>query len=315
MRARSCVASVVAALLIATSHANAYTILVNTGDPDGKIATGSRPSSAGKIEIESADDFILSSPSSVNHATFTGLLTGGASISDIGQVVIEIYRVFPLDSSSPPSGNVPVRANSPSDVAFDSRSTVGGGLSVAAQLLNNSFQVSNTVLNGINKLPGQFTGGEGAATGREVQFDVTFNKAFLLPADHYFFVPQVEVSGGEFLWLSAPKPIVPPGTTFAPDLQSWIRNENLDPDWLRVGTDITGQGPFNASFSLSGQSVPEPSSLVLLGSGGLAVAALASATKRRRQGRTLAGLWCNCAAPVFICKSCRRQPASATLTA
>jgi hypothetical protein len=42
-----------------------------------------------------------------------------------------------------------------------------------------------------------------------------------------------------------------PGPT-PPDLQSWIRNDNLAPDWLRIGTDITGTGPFNASFSLSG---------------------------------------------------------------
>src|SRR4029077_3569095 len=60
-------------------------------------------------------------------------------------------------------------------------------------------------------------------------------------------------SDGNFLWLSAPKPIVAPGTPFAADLQSWIRNANLAPDWLRIGTDITGQGPFNASFSLMGE--------------------------------------------------------------
>jgi hypothetical protein len=39
-----------------------------------------------------------------------------------------------------------------------------------------------------------------------------------------------------------------------PDLQSWIRNDALAPDWLRIGTDITGQGPFNAAFSLSGET-------------------------------------------------------------
>jgi hypothetical protein len=79
--------------------------------------------------------------------------------------------------------------------------------------------------------------------------------------------------GGNFLWLSAPKPIGASGTAFqfpggpTTDLQSWIRNEDLAPDWSRVGTDVTGQGPFNATFSLSGTPVPEPSSLLLLGSG------------------------------------------------
>jgi len=62
------------------------------------------------------------------------------------------------------------------------------------------------------------------------------------------------LSSGNFLWLSAPKPIVAPGTPFAPDLQSWIRNDDLAPDWLRIGTDITGQGPFNAAFSLAGET-------------------------------------------------------------
>jgi hypothetical protein len=41
----------------------------------------------------------------------------------------------------------------------------------------------------------------------------------------------------------------------------------LAPDWSRVGTDVTAQGPFNASFSLSGQALPEPSSLWLLAIG------------------------------------------------
>jgi hypothetical protein len=85
-------------------------------------------------------------------------------------------------------------------------------------------------------------------------------------------------SAGDFLWLSAPRPIVPPGTPFAADLQSWIRNDGagaLAPDWERIGTDVTGQRPFNAAFSLTGVStVPEPSTwgLMLLGFAGLAFA-------------------------------------------
>jgi hypothetical protein len=77
-------------------------------------------------------------------------------------------------------------------------------------------------------------------------------------------------NAGDFLWLSAPKPIAAPGTPFAADLQSWIRTDGpgaLAPDWERIGTDVTHQGPFNAAFSLSGTVVPEPSSVVLLGVG------------------------------------------------
>src|SRR5262249_18757295 len=89
-----------------------------------------------------------------------------------------------------------------------------------------------------------------------------------LPGDHYFFIPQVALTnGGQFYWLSASRPITGPGTTpFPPgvtDLQVWTRDQFLDPDWLRVGTDIVGGTTFNAAFSLSGTAVPEPSSIVL----------------------------------------------------
>ena len=60
-----------------------------------------------------------------------------------------------------------------------------------------------------------------------------------------------------------------PGTAFANDLQTWIRNDGagaLAPDWERIGTDVTQQGPFNAAFSLTGV-VPEPGTLMVLGTG------------------------------------------------
>jgi hypothetical protein len=265
---------------LAAGPAAGAAFFFSTGDPDGKIATGSRPSTTGKIEIESADDFILGQSTSINHATFTGLLPAGVSLSDIGNVRLEIYRVFPKDSQFPPSGNVPTRNNSPSDVAFQERDAASSNLSFVASILNGSFTAANSVLNGIHKAPNQKTGGEGPVTGQEVLFDVSLLMPFLLPADHYFFIPQVELSDGDFFWLSAPKPIVSPGTPFAPDLQSWIRDENLQPDWLRIGTDIVGAAAggtaptFNAAFSLQGETVPEPASLGLL-LGGLALLRLA----------------------------------------
>ena len=92
----------------------------------------------------------------------------------------------------------------------------------------------------------------------------------------------IAVNGnGNFMWLSAPKPIVPPGTPFAPDLQAWVRNADLDPDWLRIGTDIVGGTTFNAAFSLDGAAVPEPSGMALVGIGG---AVLAWRLRRRRKG-------------------------------
>jgi hypothetical protein len=239
----------------------------------------SRPDSAGKIEIEAADDFVLGNSSLVNSGTFTGLLPSSYNVTG---VTVEIYRVFPLDSNNPPSGNVLTRMNSPSDVAFDSRST-GSGLTFTTSVLSNSFTAANSVLNGINKFPNQTTGGEGAVTGQEVQFSFTLTTPFSLPADHYFFVPQVELSNGDFYWLSSVRPIVSPGTPFAPDLQAWMRNENLDPDWSRVGTDIVGgttPPTFNAAFSLNGVATPEPGSMALFGAGILIVAGL---LRKRRQ--------------------------------
>jgi hypothetical protein len=261
---------------IPAAPASAASFFFSTGIPDGRIATGARPGTPGKVQIETGDDFILNSATNIQTATFTGLLTNGANVSNITQVINEIYRTFPKDSANPPSGRVPTRTNSPSDIAFDSRDSAAGGLSYSVAVLNPSFTAANSVLNGINALPNQLTGGEGAVTGTEVQFTVTYNNAFSLPADSYFFVPQVAVSGGgDFLWLSAAKPIVSPGTPFTPDLQSWIRNDGLEPDWLRIGTDIVGGAPaptFNASFSLRGETiaaVPEPADFVgaLVGGG------------------------------------------------
>jgi len=278
-------------LLTALPAAAAPLFSFSTGNPDGRIATASRPEVGGNFEIESADDFVLTDPTRITSATFTGLLTNGATLGDIGEVRVEIYRVFPNDSdvgrtSGPPTFStpqVPTRVNSPSDVALADRDTASGNLtSVAASL--GSFTVNNSVLpGGIHPFPNQTTGGDGSVTGTEVQFTVTFTKPFDLPPDHYFFIPQVDVSGGEFLWLSAPRPIVPPGTPFPAgftDLQSWTRDAFLDPDWLRIGTDIVGAGTFNAAFSLNGQTIPEPASIGLLG---MALSAMAVAGLRRRR--------------------------------
>jgi hypothetical protein len=125
-------------------------------------------------------------------------------------------------------------------------------------LVAPTFSAANSVVSKINPIPNQTTGGEGPVSGEEVTFNVNFTTPLDLPPDHYFFVPQVLLTSGNFLWLSAPKPIVAPGTPFTPDLQAWIRNDALAPNWLRIGTDIVGGSPaptFNATFSLTGQTL------------------------------------------------------------
>jgi hypothetical protein len=252
------------------------------------IATASQPGGGGQLEIETADDFVLTQETAITGGTFTGLLPANTAVASIGNVVVEIYRVFPADSDTGRTPNVPTRANSPSDVALTSLDESLGQLVISTTTLNSNFSVANSVINNINLSPNQFTGGEGPVSGEEVQFSFTLSSALDLSADHYFFVPQVQLADGTFLWLSAPKPIVAPGTPFPTgftDLQSWIRNENLAPDWLRVGTDITQQGPFNAAFSLVGIVVPEPATWMMMLSG---FAALGLALRRRRRKLTAA---------------------------
>lgn len=242
-------------LLLLASQASAASFSFSTGNPDGKMASLTRPSSPGKIQTETADDFIIvSNTTLISQATFTGLIPSGAPLSSAMNVEIEIYHVFPGDSDTNRVLTVPTRANSPGDVEIDdaTRDGLDDSLSFGVTLVNSSFTASNSVVSGIHAATNQTTRGEGPVTGEEVSVNVTFNPPISLPPGHYFFRPEVLLSSGDFLWLSAPKPTAPP--LFVGDLQSWIRNDDLVPDWLRIGADVVGAGAFNASFSLSGET-------------------------------------------------------------
>jgi hypothetical protein len=286
-----CAALVVlwAALAFLATPAVGSTIYNNL-TPNNSMAMATRPDSASGFEIETGDDFLLGSRTTINKASFVGLIVPGNGVPSISEVVVEMYRVFPKDSNTVRTPNVPTRTNSPSDVAFDSRDSSASGLTFASSVLAANFTALNSVRpGGIIPLPPQTTGGNGPLTGQEVQLDVTFTTPFDLPADHYFFIPQVLLTnGGQFYWMSASRPITGPNTTpFAPDLQAWTRDAGLDPDWLRVGTDIVGGGAtaptFNAAFSLTGSAVPEPSSLLLIVAGLALLGIGAGRTVRRRQ--------------------------------
>ena len=277
--------AVAATLSVAASLLQAQPVIYSNSATD-LMAMASRPGVPGRQEIETADDFVLGGATRITGGSFTGLVPLNWTAANVLGVTVEMYQVFPVSSVTPPSTTVPTRVNSPSDVALASRS--GSGLSFTTTVLSQNFTAINSVRNGINPSPNQTTGGEGAVTGQEVRFDFTLINPFDLFADHYFFVAQVALSSGDFYWLSGTRPITGGGNTpFLPDLQAWIRNDALDPNWLRVGTDIVGgaQAPqFNTAFTLNGTPItttPEPgtNAMVVLGMGAVGVL-------MRRRGRS-----------------------------
>jgi hypothetical protein len=253
--------------------------IYNNLTPNNQMAIATRPDSPGRSEIEAADDFFVGSPTTINSATIVGLLVPGTGgTPSVSGITVEMYRIFPLDSDTTRNPNVPTRTNSPSDVAFASRDSTSSGLTFSSSVISPTFTVLNSVQpGGIHASPLQTTGGNGALTGQELQITLMFTTPFSLPANHYFFVPQLSLTnGGQFYWLSASRPITGAGgTTPFPvgvtDLQAWTRDASLDPDWLRVGMDIVGGSTpptFNAAFSLDGSTtVPEPPSVMLIAIG------------------------------------------------
>src|SRR2546422_7363374 len=76
--------------LLATPAA-ASPFFFSTGNPDGRIGTLSRPPGPGLLETETADDFVLTQETTINHATFTGLLIPqGTPLASVARVEIEL---------------------------------------------------------------------------------------------------------------------------------------------------------------------------------------------------------------------------------
>jgi hypothetical protein len=258
---------VVAALAIAACIATpswADTFIFETGSPTTQLASLSRRPSPGKIETETADDFPLQETTVITGAKIFGLIPSGTPLDNIRDVEVEVYQIFSDKNSDVsrtsgfPDFKTPVsptRVNSPADVEIDTatRAKTEGTLTISTRVLNASFLVGATVLNGISV----GAGSAGQFTGEEVEITITFTNPIVLLPGQYFFRPEVLLSdGGDFRYLSGPRPI-PTGSALSPDRQAWIRNSNIAPDWLRIGTDIIGAGAFNMAFSLNGETVPD----------------------------------------------------------
>lgn len=252
------IAAMMGLVLLVTQLAAAQTFSFNTGIPDGKLGAASRPASPEKVETETADDFRLLQTTVINGATIIGLIPAGTPLANIKSIEVEVYHVFPQDSAPPVPNRVPTRDKSPADVEIASatRASASGTLTFSPSVTGANLSVDNTVVNGIKLFPDNLTNGEGPSTGDQVELTITFTTPIILPAGDYFFRPEVLLTNGDFLYVSAPKPILPPGNAFVGDRQAWIRNSRLSPDWLRIGTDIIGGTAFNMAFSLAGQTVP-----------------------------------------------------------
>ena len=136
---------------LSATPAFAESFFFSTGTPDGRLGALSQPAIAGKPDAETPDDFFLTQSTIITGATITGLIPAEAPLSNIRNIEVELYHVFPKDSVQPPSGNVPTRANSPADVEIDDATRDGslGTLSFETSLVNADFSVANTVVSGI----------------------------------------------------------------------------------------------------------------------------------------------------------------------
>ena len=145
----------------------ADTVIYNNLTPNNMIAVASRPGLPGTFEIEAADDFFLGTQTTINSASFVGLFVPGSSgTTAIADIVVEMYRVFPLDSNAVRIPNVPTRNNSPSDDAFATRDSSLNQLTFTMSTLSGTFTASNSVQpGGIHPSPLQTTNGNGPPLG------------------------------------------------------------------------------------------------------------------------------------------------------
>lgn len=276
-------------LMIFPSTARSAT-LWNTLEPSSDLAVSSQLDTP----TETADDFTVTDPRGFNvqEVSFQGILTDpNATIDDVD---LAFYQVFP-GASDLTRTPVTVRTNGPEDIEFAAFSLGENTLTVNTTNLG-SFTVDQTILPGSGaNTPGLGSGVVGGPlTGELVQVDATLTTPLQLAPEPVFLVAAADASSGDFFQVAGDKPPnfpdpLPPGVI---DRQAWFRTNApfanaLDPDWVRISDVINQQNgtadpAFNSAFQVSGEPVPEPSSVL----GTLVLGALgAGVVLRQRRNR------------------------------
>ena len=265
----------------------------STGDPDGKIATASRPEST--ENSRSSPRMISCSPTtSITSATFTGLVPGGGERPPTSSSRSIAY--FPRLGCRPHQRvaavldvEVPTRVNSPSDVAFLEADSATGGLVLDQGARGDLHRKQLGETGGIYPEPESDTGGNGAVTGEEVRFDRELHRRLAPPRQPLFLRASGRAGQRQFLLAVGAEADRLAGTPFPPgftDLQSWTRDDSARSRLAAHRHGHRGRRPaptFNAAFSLAGSAVPEPSTwaMMLLGFAGLGFAGYRRARKAR----------------------------------
>ena len=204
----------------------------STGTPDGLLGALSQPAGSGTSRPRPPTTSSLSETTSIAQATITGLIPAGTPAGEHQQ-----RRGRGLSRLSQGLGRSPLGAGARAgqlarrrrDRQRHARCERGNARVRGRSLVDASSSVLNTVVDGINPVPAErdpwrrsrraarWSRSRSPSPRRSFCRRITISSA-----------PRSQVTGGDFLFLSAPKPIVAPGTPFMGDLQAWIRNSDLD---------------------------------------------------------------------------------------
>ena len=130
------------------------------------IGTAARPESAGKFEIETGDDFVLTQQTLITGASFWP----DSRASQRWECIVEVYRVFPADSTLAGQAGQPT-SRCTHQVARhlmwpSTARQFSAGSSSGSYWATIAFSANNSVRPAAYIRTQYFTGGNGPVTGR-----------------------------------------------------------------------------------------------------------------------------------------------------